>query len=132
MDFDRRTGALIDNYSSAVQAVEVIFTTRLYELVMLREFGGGISELLGRAVTPRLFAVFQVLMAAAIDIWEPRFRVRQIIVDSNSPEELRLGNVIFGIIVDWRPRGHLGDETVEGVKEFRIRSTTAGVIVEPS
>lgn len=129
MDFDRRTGALIGNYASAVQAVEVILTTRLGELVMLRQFGGGLTELLGRAMTPRLFGAFRLLIAAAIDLWEPRFRVRQVIVEGDA-DALRLGNAAFAIEVDWRPRGHLGDESVAAVKSFSLGVTGGGLVAE--
>lgn len=118
-DFDRRTGALIDNYASAVQGVEVILSTRIGSLVMLRQFGGGIAELLGRLLTPKLFAMFRVLLAAAIDVWEPRFRVRAVTV-GGTVNELRLGTATISIEVDWRPRGHLGDETVEAVRRFSV------------
>ena len=42
-DFDRRTGAILDNYQSALQSVEIIFSTRIGEMVTLREFGGGVA-----------------------------------------------------------------------------------------
>ena len=129
MDIDRRTGAVIDNYSSAVQAVEVILITRVGELLMLRQFGGGVSALLGRLMTPQLFAVCRILISAAIDIWEPRFRVRKISVDGTT-DGLRLGNATFSVEVDWRPRGHLGDETVEGVRSFFILTDRSGIVAE--
>ncbi len=73
MDFDQHTGELIDNFASAVQSVEILIFTRLGEVVMLREYGAGALDLLGRLATPRLFAAFRLLVAAAIDLWEPRF-----------------------------------------------------------
>lgn len=126
-DFDRRTGGLIDNYASAVQSVEVIITTRLGALVMLREFGAGVSELLGRLMTPQLFAVFKILIAAAIDLWEPRFRVRSIMVDGDV-DAIRLGTASLRIDVDWRPRGHLGDPTIESVRSFGLAVSGGSVI----
>lgn len=120
MDFDRHTGQVIDNYASALQSVEVIFTTRIGETLMLREFGGGLVELLGRLMVPSLFTAFRTLMAAGIDIWEPRFRVRRVDLNGNV-DEVRMGHAGFTIEVDWRPRGHLGDPTVEGVRTFGLR-----------
>ena len=93
---------------------------------MRRQFAGGIVELLGRLVNPQLFAAFQVLISASIDIWEPRFRVRRLIFNGTA-DELRLGNVEFAIEVDWRPNGHLGDETVESIQSFKL-SIAQGVI----
>lgn len=118
-DFDRHTGKVIDNLASAFQGVEIILSTRIGSRVMRREFGGGVLELLGRAITPSLFAAWQQLVGTAIDLWEPRFRVRRV-KPKGSAEELRLGHAGLSIEVDYRPRGHLGDFTVERVMSFDI------------
>lgn len=129
-DFDRRTGALIDNYASAVQGVEVILSTRIGALVMLRQFGGGIAELLGRLMTPKLFSIFRLVLAAAIDLWEPRFRVRAVTVDG-TVDQLRLGTATLSIEVDWRPRAHLGDDSVESVRRFSVGLAGGGLQAVP-
>jgi phage baseplate assembly protein W len=118
-DIDRHTGEVIDNYASALQSVEVIFTTRIGEMILVRHLGAGLVELLGRLMVPALFTAFRTLLAAGIDIWEPRFRVRR--VDLNgSVDEVRQGRAGFHIEVDWRPRAHLGDDAVEGVRTFGL------------
>lgn len=127
-DIDQRTGEVIDNYASAVQSVGIVFSTRLAEMIMLREFGAGLVDLLGRALTPRLISTYATLMMAAIDIWEPRFRVRRIYVNG-SVDQVRLGTVGFSIEVDWRPRAHLGDPTVEGVRIFGLTFLDGAVTV---
>lgn len=114
---DQHTFRLIDNYASALQSVEIIFSTRIGERVMRREFGAGMLEILGRLLTPRTVSVFQLTLAAAIDLWEPRFRVRAVAL-TGTVDEIRLGRAGFAIEVDWRPRGHLGDFTVESVQTF--------------
>jgi len=129
MDFDRETGAVIDNYASAVQSVGVILSTRVGEMVMLRQFGGGVSDLLGRALTPQLFAAFRLLVAASIDLWEPRFRVRRVQVEGDV-DGLRAGRVRLTIEADWRPRGHLGDETVEAVRTLTLGQAHTGTFGE--
>lgn len=118
-DISRYTGKVIDNLTSAFQGVEIILSTRIGSRVMRREFGGGAIELLGRAITPSLFAAWQQLVGTAIDLWEPRFRVRRV-KPKGSAEELRLGHAGLSIEVDYRPRGHLGDFTVERVMSFDI------------
>lgn len=118
-DFDRHTGAMIDNYASALQSVEMILTTRIGERLMLRHFGAGVVELLGRLMTPALFAAYQILLATAIDVWEPRFRVRGVFV-TGSVDALRQGAAVLRIEVDWMPRGHFGDDKVEGVRSFSL------------
>ncbi|MBI1620158.1 GPW/gp25 family protein [Aquamicrobium zhengzhouense] len=116
---DRRTGKVIDNLSSAYQGVEVTLATRIGSRIMRREFGGGVVELLGRAVVPSLFAAWQQLVATAIDLWEPRFAVRRI-VPTGSVDQLRLGQAGLRIEADFRPRGHLGDFTVERMVSFTL------------
>ena len=117
---DRYTGKRIDDYVSALQGVEDIFGTPLATRVMLREYGGGVIELLGRAITPQLFAAWQQIVGTAIDLWEPRFLVRQV-QPSGSAEDLRAGTAGLIISCDFRPRGHLGDMTVERVVSFGVR-----------
>lgn len=116
---DRHTGKVIDNLQSAMQGVEVVFITRLGERFMRREFGAGLIELIGRLVSLNLLMAFQQLIVTAIDLWEPRFRVRRILFEG-SAEQIRLGTAKFGIEAEYRPRGHLGDETVERLVNFSL------------
>ncbi|MCO5734128.1 hypothetical protein [Rhizobium sp. SSA_523] len=116
---DRRTGAILDDLASALQAAVFILSTRLSSVVLLREFGGGVIELLGRAVTPSLFAAWQQLIATAIDLWEPRLSVRRM-VPTGSVDDIRAGKAGLLIEADFRPRGHLGDFTVERVVGFTL------------
>lgn len=127
---NRVTGATIDNYQHALQSVEVILSTRIGSRIMRRQFGGGVAEILGRAVTPPLFALFQQLVATAIDVWEPRFRVRQI-APLGSVEQIRAGEVGIRFEVDYRPRGHIGDFTVERVVSFGLNFRAGGLQVTP-
>lgn len=119
---DRRTGQVIGNLASAYQGVEVALTTRIGERLMRREFGAGIAELLGRLMTPPLFVAFQTLIATAVDLWEPRFAVRRVLV-TGTVDEVRTGRAGFTIEADYRPRGHLGDLTVERVVSFSLLVT---------
>lgn len=116
---DRQTGKRISNLESAYQAVTFTLSTRIGDVALLREFGGGVVELLGRAMTPALFAAWKQLIATAIDIWEPRFRVRRVVA-TGSAEQIRLGHAGLLIEADFRPRGHLGDQTVERVVKFGL------------
>lgn len=116
---DRRTGAPLSNLESAYQAVEYILGTRLASVFLLREFGGGAIELLGRSMTLPLFGAWRQLVATAIDLWEPRFKVRRVLFDG-SAEALRQGTARVVIEADYRPRGHLGDFRVERIVTFGI------------
>ena len=123
---DRRTGRPLASFAHALQSVEVIISTRIGSRVMRRTFGGGVAELLGRAVTPSLFAAFQQLVATAIDTYEPRFRVRRVI-PSGSTEAVRAGAVGMTFEVDYRPRALQGDLTVERVVDFSLNIRPGGV-----
>lgn len=125
---DRHTGKVMPNYDHALQSVEVVLSTRIGTRVMRRQFCGGAAELLGRAVTPPLFTLFQQLVATAIDIWEPRFRVRQI-TPQGTVEQIRAGQVGVRFEVDYRPRAHLGDFTVERVLSFGLNFRAGGLRV---
>jgi hypothetical protein len=116
---DRRTGARLSNLDSAYQAVIYILSVRIGSTVLLREFGGGVVELLGRSMTAPLFAAWKQLIATAIDLWEPRFKVRRVLA-TGSIDEIRAGRAGLTIECDFRPRGHLGDYTVERVVRFGI------------
>lgn len=126
---DRRTGKVIGNLESAFQGLEVVFATRLASRVMRREFGAGIVELLGRAITPSLLAAWRQLLATAIDLWEPRFKVRRIVFEG-SVDQIRAGNAGVAIEADYRPRGHLGDESVERVITLSLFASKSGFTVK--
>lgn len=117
---DRHSGKVIDGYASALQSVEVVFSTRIGERVMRRHFGAALVELLGRATTPQLFAAWKTLIVVGIDLWEPRFRVRAVLVNAD-PNDLRLGTAGIEVLVDWRPRALAGDLTVESTRSFTMR-----------
>ena len=106
---DRRTGRIIGTLDCAYQGVEVTLGTRIGSRVMLREFGGGVVELLGRAITPKLFAAWHQLVGTAIDLWVPNFKVRHLRAEG-SAEELRLGRAGLRIEVDFRPYAHLAKD----------------------
>lgn len=123
---DRHTGKVIDNLQSALQGVEVVFITRLGERLMRREFGAGLIELIGRLVSLHLMMAFQQLIVTAIDLWEPRFKVRRILFEG-SKEQIRLGTAKFGIEADYRPRAHRNDFTVERLVNFSLTFDVKGV-----
>lgn len=130
----RHTGQVISNLESAYQGVEVILTTRIGERWFRREFGGGIVELLGRAITPSLFVAWQQLIGTAIDLWEPRFKVRAISVDASS-DAIRRGEVKLSIAADWRPNAHYAKDdsrystAVDGTVNFGVGISSGSVKV---
>lgn len=125
---DRHTGRVITGLDGAYQGVEVTLGTRLASRVMRREFGGGVIELLGRSLTPPLFAAWKQLVATAIDLWEPRFKVRRVGY-VGTVDEIRQGIAKVQIEADYRPRAHLGDFTVERIVNFSLSAGQGGITV---
>lgn len=128
---DRETGLPLYDLDHVAQSVEFLFTTRLGELVMLRWFGSGVPELLGRRVTPAFVSVYRTILALAIATWEPRLQVVRVDTAGNTANAVSLGQLAFQVLAYYRPRGHLGDLTIEGglrgfglaVNDNRLRFT---------
>ena len=124
--FDRRTGALLDGFAHVEQSIEVIMTTWIGTRVMRRFFGGAGPVLLGRKLSPAEVGRFWALVVTAIHAFEPRYRVVRITAVSDGVDAVRRGELGFSIEGAWRPRAHLGDMTVEGLRTIRIGPMMAG------
>lgn len=111
---DRETGLPSFDLAHVAQSVEFIYATRLGDYLMRRGFGGGLVELLGRRITPSLVARYRLLLALSIATWEPRLKVAFIRTDGTTTDGVRLGELKFRVLAFYRPRGHLGDFTIEG------------------
>lgn len=111
---NRVTGAPLSGWEHTVQSIDVIFTTSIGERVMLRHFGSSAPVLLGRAMTAPNVLRFWSLIAIAIDLWEPRFRVVRVGIAEQSAEVTRRGEMTFEVHGEYRPNAHLGDLTPEG------------------
>ena len=110
---DRRTGKVLDGWAHVVQSLGVIFTTRLGARVMRRTFGSAIPGLLGKPLVPSTTLKFFVAYAIAVELWEPRFRVRRFSYpSSNSPERMRQGQIGFRVDGDYLPGALEGDQTI--------------------
>ncbi len=109
---DRHTGKVVSGWAHVEQSLFVIFTTYFGERVMRRWFGSFVPKLLGENMVPSTILRFWTAICVAIDLWEPRYRVTQI-VPAGSPEEMRTGSIKFEVRGVYMPRGHLGDKTPE-------------------
>jgi len=110
---DRNTGKIIAGWPHVVQSLRVIFTTFFGERVLRRWFG---PKILGQNLTPSTVLKFWSAICVAIDTWEPRYKVTQIIPLSAD----RDGSIGFRINGVYRPRGHLGDFSVEQPRNLSI------------
>lgn len=111
---DMRTGRVLTDFDHVVQSVRIIFSTRLGSRVMLRWFGSGLPELLGRRIVPATVSRYITLIALSIFAWEPRLQVVAVRTGGNTANAVALGELTFEVLCYYRPRGHLGDFTIEG------------------
>ncbi|WP_336801717.1 GPW/gp25 family protein [Kaistia sp. MMO-174] len=112
---DRRTGRLLTDWDHVLQSLEVIFSTRFGSRVMRRWFGSNIPVLLGRNMVPETFLRFYAALGVALT-QEPRVELIRV-----SPLSVtRTGRAGFLVELHYRPRGHLGDFTVEGTKRITV------------
>ncbi len=111
---DRFTGLPLSGFAHVVQCVDVIFSTRLGDMVMLRWFGCGLVELLGRRATQRNLDLYKTLIALGISTWEPRLAVVKVLAEGNTDSAVRLGRLRFQVLCHYRPNALKGDYRIEG------------------
>jgi len=119
---NRKTGKPLSEWDHTYQSIHVILTTHFGERVMRRVFGSAVPGVLGRNLVPSTLLKFYTAIAIAIELWEPRFRVRRFEYpeNNNGADELRQGKIGIRMIGDYRPRALSGDLTVEAVKTVSI------------
>ncbi|WP_449255189.1 GPW/gp25 family protein [Bosea sp. (in: a-proteobacteria)] len=125
---DRESGRVLDGWPHVVQSVNVIMTTRLGERVMRRHFGSSAFSLLGRLLTADHIVRFFSVYCLAVELWEPRFKIVRVIPIRTGVDDIRLGRFAFAVEGEYRPRGHLGDPTPEGVRRVGFAQSEASLI----
>ena len=110
-----QTGAVISDLDHVRQSFRCIFSTRITSRVLARTFGSHVPGVLGRNLTPATLAIFWMAIVVAIDLWEPRLRVVQILYPAppNAPTAMRLGQIAVAILADYRPNALEGDTTTD-------------------
>lgn len=122
--FDRYTGQIVYDWAHVLQSLDVIFTTRFGERVMREWFGSAVPNLLGRNLTPREVVPYFAAICAAVEMWEPRFRVTNIQV----LEATRTGRLSLFIDGVYRPRALYGDYRTEGPRKLSLDFDSKGFI----
>lgn len=119
---DRETGKVLGGWPHVARSLTCLFTTAIGSRVMRRTFGSAVPAMLGRSIAPALILRFKTAIIVACELWEPRYKV--VIIDTveveNTPEKLRQGQLGLRIVGEYRPRGHLGDPTVEDTRTFAV------------
>lgn len=119
---DRETGKPLTGWEHTTQSILVILSTHFGERVMRRVFGSAVPRVLGKNLVPETMLKFYVAVAIAIELWEPRFRVRRFDYPggANGPDNMRQGKIGNRMIGDYMPRALDKDYTVEAVRTVAL------------
>jgi len=113
------TGRPLTDWEHTNQSIGKVIQTAIGSRVMRRTFGSDLPDLVDtKMIRKNILAVYSAA-AAAIDTWEPRFRMRTGAVRSVGADG-KIGLVISGT---YFPRGHLGDYSVAEDKVARVALT---------
>jgi hypothetical protein len=125
VDLDAEAGANLSGWPNVLQSLEQIFTTNFGERVMREWFGSAVPRFLGENLNTQTVVPFFAAISAAIEQWEPRFRVTQIV-----PESLgRDGHIQILIEGEYRPRALLGDQRPEGPRRVTVSGNSNNWVV---
>lgn len=133
---NRFTGELLQGWDDVEQSLELIFATPYHTRVLRRWVGSFVPAILGDNATLRTITRFFWAIATSIDLWEPRYRLKQIYVMGNalsdvSPSPLtpaaveamaRAGDFIFREEGVYYPAGNLGNFTPYTQRAFGLTS----------
>lgn len=123
---DVETGGTIYGWPHVEQSLRDIFFTRFGERIMREWYGSFIPQLLGRNITPDEVTPFFAAIASAIEQWEPRFRVTELV----PVEVTRTGELRIYIAGEFRPRALFGDLTAEGARRVELYASQDGIRIE--
>jgi len=120
---DRNTGGTVTDWARVLQSLSVIFTSRFGERVLREWFGSSVPNLLGQLITPREIVPYFGAICAAIEMWEPRFRVTKIDVLGAT----RTGKLTLYIDGVYRPLARFGDYRSAGPRKLVLDLDRTGI-----
>lgn len=124
IDIDAETGGNISGWPHVIQSVSDFFATPFGERIMREWYGSAVPAFFGQQLNTQTVVPFFSAVAAAIEQWEPRYRITQIIPESVG----RDGRLRVEIQGQYRPRALLGDFTVEGARRISVVGGSGGQI----
>lgn len=124
IDMDAGTGANILGWAHVLQSIEDFMATRFGERIMREYYGTMIPAFLGENLNTNTVVGFFTAIAAAVEQWEPRFRVIQIVPESVG----RDGRLRVHMEGEYRPRALVGDFTPEGARRVTVVGGATGSI----
>jgi len=93
------TGQSLGGLEHLKQSIRDILTTPLGSRVMRRQYGSGLFDLLDAPINRRILAAIYAATAGALRIWEPRFSLKKVSVESVTVGRIELtvyGDYVFG------------------------------------
>ena len=98
---NRETGKAIDGIDHLRQSVRDILSTRIGTRVMLRDYGSNVPELVDEPMNRTTIAAIRADMIAALNNWEPRLKVTQVLLTEISAT----GGLTFDLFLTYLPDG---------------------------
>jgi uncharacterized protein len=113
----RHHGGPVSGFAHVVECFGDLLSTVVGARVLRRDYGSDVPLLIDREMTPQQILLVITAVADAADLWEPRLVVRRCTIIRAE----RTGRLGLRLIVDYYPRGHLGDRTtVERMREADV------------
>jgi hypothetical protein len=123
---NRFTGEKIEGFDHVVQCLFYLFSLHITSRMVARTVGSAVPRILGRENVTIISTVrFWTAIILACELWEPRFRISQVIypLSANDAAKVRKGQLGIRLRGQYRPNALFGDFTVEpinGERDFII------------
>jgi uncharacterized protein len=101
-------GTVMNDFEHVVQSIKDILTTPKGSRVMRRDYGSGLFNLLDKPFSAALILNIYAETAAALKMWEPRFKVKKI---SHTLSDT--GKITLSLSGEYLPNGQI--VTLDGV-----------------
>lgn len=82
MGLNQTTGLRLDGFDHLIQSITDILTTPLGSRVHRRDYGSLLPRLVDRPMSGALVALMINATATALDRWEPRLKLEQVIIEA--------------------------------------------------
>lgn len=94
----RTTGHALGGFDHLKQSITDILSTPIGSRVHRRDYGSRIPGMVDRPVNASLVADMVAATAEALDRWEPRLRLQQVLIDSVSDGQVTLNLVGYYLL----------------------------------
>lgn len=116
---DADTGRAITGWDHTMQSIRDIIVTDIGQRPMREYYGSLAMRALGRMINREELLPLISSIAAAIEVWEPRYRMLSFEIGGDAAD----GRLELTISGEYRPRALSGDMTVAGLRTINIGST---------